>query len=227
MAKKTFFITATDIAAGKTFISQALLIAAKDQGLSCFALKPVAAGCETTEQGLRNDDVLKLQQVASIKLSYQQINPIALEQAIAPHVAAKRENKQISLPRIVGVCNGALMNRADLVLVEGAGGWRVPLNNRETMAGLPKALNIPVILVVAVRPGCINHALLSVEAILRDGCTLAGWVANCVDPQMVASEDSIETLQAAIRAPLIGVVPYLDNKSVDEASSHLQLALIL
>ena len=214
MAKKTFFIAGTDTDAGKTFISQALLSAAKEQGLSCFALKPVAAGCEVTEQGLRNDDALKL-------------NPVALEQAIAPHVAAKRENKQISLQRIVGMCNGALMSRADFVLIEGAGGWRVPLNNRETMAALPKALNVPVILVVGVKLGCINHALLSVEAILRDGCILAGWVANCIDPTMQASEESIETLKMAIRAPMLGVVPFIEDQSIELAASHLQLSVIL
>ncbi|MEM5530002.1 dethiobiotin synthase [Gammaproteobacteria bacterium AS21] len=227
MAKKTFFIAGTDTDAGKTFISQALLSAAKEQGLSCFALKPVAAGCEVTEQGLRNDDALKLQQAASVKLSYQQVNPVALEQAIAPHVAAKRENKQISLQRIVGMCNGALMSRADFVLIEGAGGWRVPLNNRETMAALPKALNVPVILVVGVKLGCINHALLSVEAILRDGCILAGWVANCIDPTMQASEESIETLKMAIRAPMLGVVPFIEDQSIELAASHLQLSVIL
>ena len=162
MARHRFFIAGTDTDVGKTFVSQALLEAAKKENFSCFALKPVAAGCTQTAAGLRNDDALKLMQASSVKLSYQQVNPIALEQAIAPHVAAKNENKNISLQRVVGFCRGAMLNKVDFLLVEGAGGWRVPLNSRETMAQIPKELSLPVILVVGIKLGCINHAMLTV-----------------------------------------------------------------
>jgi dethiobiotin synthetase len=227
MAAHKYFIAGTDTDAGKTLISQALLELAKTQGLSCYALKPVAAGCEKTSQGLQNDDALKLMDAASVKLSYQQVNPIALEQAIAPHVAAKKEQRSIDLQRIVGFCRGAMMNRADFVLIEGAGGWRVPLNSRETMAQIPKALSLPVILVVGVKLGCINHALLTIEAMQRDGVQISGWVANQVDPNMSASDESIETLRLAIKAPLLGVVPYLECADPKEAATYLQLPEIL
>jgi len=227
MAKHKFFIAGTDTDVGKTFISQALLEVAKQREMSCFGLKPIAAGSVKTEEGLRNEDALKLMQSSSVKLTYQQVNPIALERAIAPHIAAKAEGKTLDLQRISGFCRGAMMNRADFVLVEGAGGWRVPLNNRETLAELPKALSLPVILVVGVKLGCISHALLTVEAINRDGLTLAGWVANHIDPEMEASEESVATLQSAINAPLLGVVPYLLDKTPIAASRYLQLQQIL
>ncbi len=227
MARHRFFIAGTDTDVGKTFVSQALLEAAKTESMSCFALKPVAAGCEQTAAGLRSEDALKLMQSSSVKLSYQQVNPIALEQAVAPHVAAKNANKNISLQRVVGFCRGAMLNQVDFLLVEGAGGWRVPLNSRETMAQIPKELSLPVILVVGIKLGCINHAMLTVEAILNDGLSLAGWVANHIDPQMSASADSVDALRSAIGAPLIGTIPYLPDASPQKASEYLQIAIIL
>ncbi|MCJ8339267.1 MAG: dethiobiotin synthase [Pseudomonadales bacterium] len=227
MAKHKYFIAGTDTDVGKTFISQALLEAAKQRKMSCYGLKPIAAGCEMTDEGLRNEDALKLMQSASVKLTYQQVNPIALQRPVAPHIAAKEEGRRLDLQRISGFCRGAMMNRADFVLVEGAGGWRVPLNNRESLADIPKVLSLPVILVVGVKLGCINHALLTVEAIHRDGVTLAGWVANHIDPQMQVSEESVATLKNAINAPLLGVVPFLVDKSPIAASRYLQLQQIL
>ncbi len=223
-----YFIAGTDTDAGKTFVSQALLTAAINEGMSCYGLKPVAAGCVDQGEGLQNDDALRLMQSSSVKLSYQQVNPIALEAAIAPHVAAKQEEVTLNTQKVVGFCRGALMmNRADFIIVEGAGGWRVPLNSRETMAQIPKELSLPVILVVGVKLGCINHALLTAEAINRDGLQIAGWVANHIDPQMESSEESVATLKAAINAPLIGEVPFIENQDIAQASKHLQLEQIL
>lgn len=222
-----FFVAGTDTDAGKTFVSQALLIAANNAGMSCYGLKPVAAGCVDTGEGLQNDDALRLMQSSNVKLSYQQVNPIALEPAIAPHVAAKQQNVTLNAQKVVGFCRGALMNRADFIIVEGAGGWRVPLNNRETMAQIPKELSLPVILVVGVKLGCINHALLTVEAIIRDGLQIAGWVANHIDNQMESSAESVATLKAAISAPFIGEVPFIENQDVASASNYLQLGEIL
>ncbi|MEH6444061.1 MAG: dethiobiotin synthase [Oceanospirillaceae bacterium] len=227
MSRYKFFVAGTDTDVGKTFVSQALLEAAKLQGLSCYGLKPVAAGCEQSEDGLKNDDALKLIDSASVKLSYQQVNPIALELAVAPHIAAKQAGISLTLQKVVGFCRGAMMNRADFVLIEGAGGWRVPLNNRETLAQIPKELALPVILVVGIKLGCINHAILTVEAIARDGVKLAGWVANYVDPEMQMKQDSVATLKQAINAPLIGEIPFIVNECKNKAASYLQIAEIL
>jgi len=227
VAKYKFFIAGTDTDVGKTLVAQGLLEAAKQRGLSCYGLKPIAAGCESTERGLENQDALRLMHASSVKLSYQQVNPIALKAAIAPHVAAAMENRKLEGHRVVGFCRGAMMTRADLVLVEGAGGWRVPLNSRETLAMLPKDLNLPVILVVGIKLGCINHALLTVEAIIRDGIELAGWVANKIDPDMSQCTDTIDYLRAAIKAPLIGVIPYIKEVVPELLGKHLQIDRIL
>lgn len=215
MARKTFFITGTDTNVGKTLVAAGLLIAAKNYGLTTAALKPVAAGCEKTELGLRNSDALFLQLVITEPLVYEQINPIALESAIAPHIAAQQEKRVLSADRLAGFCRGSL-NLADFTLVEGAGGWRVPLNPQETLADVAKILRLPVILVVGVRLGCINHALLTAEAIRNDGLHLAGWVANCIDANMPALQENIHSLAARIPAPCLGVVPWLE-KAIPEA----------
>lgn len=223
MAKKKFFITGTDTNVGKTLVAAGLLLVAKRQGLRTAALKPVAAGCEQTEAGLRNDDALLLQSVITEPLAYEQINPIALQSAIAPHIAAQQERRILSADRIAGFCRASLM-QADFALVEGAGGWRVPLNPRETMADLARQLHLPVILVVGIRLGCINHALLTVEAIRNDGLPLAGWVANCVEPEMPALQENIASLAARIPAPCLGVIPRLATPTPELVADAIDLS---
>jgi dethiobiotin synthetase len=218
MARKTFFITGTDTDVGKTLVAAGLLVAAKKHGLSTVALKPLAAGCEKTPEGLRNADALLLQSVITESLVYEQINPIALTSAIAPHIAAQQEKRTLSADRIAGFCRGSL-NLADFTLVEGAGGWRVPLNAQETLADVAKILRVPVILVIGIRLGCINHALLTVEAIRNDGLQLAGWVANCIDADMPVLQENIQSLAARIPAPCLGVVPWLDNAVPDAVAN--------
>ncbi len=208
-------------------ITAGLLQAGNERGLRTIGLKPVAAGCEPHEQGLCNADALTLQSTASVRLGYQQVNPIALEQPMAPHLAALRENRRLDAERVVAFCRGSLMQPADLVLIEGAGGWRVPLNQRETLARVPQLLEIPVILVVGMKLGCINHALLTAEAVARDGLRLAGWVANVIDPQMTALEENIDSIRACLRAPLLGVVPRLEDPGVEAVAKHLDLDLLL
>ena len=210
--KKAFFITGTDTNVGKTLIAAGLLVAAKNKGLTTAALKPVAAGCEKTDEGLRNSDALLLQSVITQPLAYDQINPYALEAAIAPHIAAQQEKRSLSVDRLSGFCRGVLSS-ADFTLLEGAGGWRVPLNARETLADLAKNLQLPVIIVVGVRLGCINHALLTFEAIVRDGLPVTGWVANCVDPDMPVLQENIDSLRARLPIPCLGVVPFLTDQS--------------
>ncbi len=225
MAKHAFFITGTDTDAGKTLVATGLLAAARARGLSTAGLKPVAAGCEATEQGLRNSDALLLQAQTSIDLYYEQINPVALAAPIAPHIAAQREKRNLSADRLAGFCRSSL-RLADFTLVEGAGGWRVPLNPSETLADLARVLQLPVILVVGMRLGCINHALLTAEAIRNDGLQLAGWVANLRDADMPVLQENIDTLKARLPAPCLGVVPVLQNPSAELAAEHLDLSLL-
>jgi len=212
MSKKAFFVTGTDTNVGKTLVAAGLLVVAKNMGFTTAALKPVAAGCEKTDAGLRNSDAVLLQSVITQDLYYEQINPIALETAIAPHIAAQQEKRSLSADRLAGFCRGVLAS-ADVTVVEGAGGWRVPINPRETMADLAKNLQLPVIMVVGVRLGCLNHALLTFEAIVRDGLAVAGWVANCIDVDMSALQENIESLKMRLPVPCLGVVPFLADAS--------------
>lgn len=227
MAKRTFFVAGTDTDAGKTVVSAGLLAAANQNGLSSMGLKPVAAGCEVTDEGLRNQDALLLQAAASIELPYDVVNPVAFAAPIAPHIAAMQEQRVLSADRIAAVCRGALMRPADFAIIEGAGGWRVPLSYRETMASIPKQLNTPIILVVGMQLGCINHALLTAESIARDGLVVAGWVANRVDPEMACYDENIATLKAMLRAPLLGEVPHLDQPSAENVAKYIDLSALI
>ena len=209
MAKlKTFFITGTDTEVGKTYVTVALLQALSRKGLRTLALKPIAAGCEAQGEVWMNEDAIQLRQAMTEALPYQQVNPIALKSAIAPHLAAQQEGRRLSADRLAGMVRGALMTPADVALIEGAGGWLVPLNERETLADLVRILQIPVILVVGIRLGCLNHALLSVQSISSFGLPLAGWVANCVDPSAAMIKENISTLESRIAAPCLGVIPW-------------------
>ena len=204
------FVTGTDTGVGKTFISVALIELLQQQGLTVSGMKPIASGCEMTVEGLRNDDALKLSQQSNVDLPYDLINPYAFEPAIAPHIAAKQAGIEIELDKIQQ--NYTLIKQqADAVVVEGAGGWLVPLNNDQAMADLAVLLDLPIILVVDIRLGCINHALLTVKAIETTGLKLQGWVANHIEVTEQASE-IIQTLTQQIVAPCLGSVPVLEPK---------------
>lgn len=222
--KQRYFVTGTDTEVGKTAMSCALIEAANAAGLRTAAVKPVAAGCDESGQ---NDDALALMAAMSEPLSYQQVNPVALAPAIAPHIAAARAGKRLRADTLAGYCQGVTTGMADFVLVEGAGGWRVPLNERETLADLAVALNFPVILVVSMRLGCINHALLSCEAIAKDGLKVAGWVANTPGDSMSCYEENLATLKTLISAPLLGEVPKLQPYCAIKAADSLDLSLLL
>ncbi|RTE65094.1 dethiobiotin synthase [Amphritea opalescens] len=227
MAKRTFFVAGTDTDVGKTLVSAGLLAAANQQGLSTVGVKPIAAGCEITEEGLRNSDALLLQQMASIKLSYAQVNPIAFEPAIAPHIAAQQQGRRLDADRIAALCRGVMMQPADFMVIEGAGGWRVPLNHRQTLADVAKLLRTPVILVVGMKLGCINHTLLTVEAIVKDGLRLAGWVANRAEPQMSCYDENLATLKSMLSAPLLAEIPYLETCTAEAVASYIDLAPLI
>lgn len=218
---KAYFVTGTDTDVGKTVVSCGLLAAARRRGLSTAAIKPIAAGCRQTEQGLRNDDALQLQATASLPLSYDQINPVALAPAIAPHLAAAQSGRRITAAQLAGFCRGVLAERADLTLIEGAGGWRVPLSERELLSGVARELNTPVVLVVGMRLGCLSHALLTAEAVLRDGLQLAGWVANRCLPEMDCYAENVATLRQWLPAPCLGELPWLKPPSAAAAADWL------
>ncbi|MEZ5569003.1 MAG: dethiobiotin synthase [Halioglobus sp.] len=221
---KAFFVTGTDTEVGKTAVSCALLRAAAQRGLSTAAVKPVAAGCDA--QG-RNEDAIALGDAMTLTLDYSQVNPVALSEAIAPHIAAQHEGRQLQVARLAGLCRGVLTAGADLTLVEGAGGWRVPISPRETLAGLARELQLPVLLVVGMRLGCINHALLTAEAVRRDGLALAGWVANTCGEQMACYKENLDTLRKLLPAPLLGEVPHLAPWNADTAARHLDLQALI
>lgn len=224
MAKKSFFVTGTDTGVGKTMVSAAILESAKAEGKRTLAMKPIASGCEVTPDGLRNEDALALQKAITESLAYDLINPIALEPAIAPHVAAAQANRTVTAQRLIGFCRGLQIRPADLMLVEGAGGWRVPLNDRETYSAMPRELGMPVILVVALKLGCINHALLTAEAIRADGLEVAGWVANRVESEpMTCEQETLNYLLTHLGAPCLGVLPWIESADPVDLVSYLKI----
>lgn len=221
-----FFITGTDTGVGKTLAAVALLEKARAAGLTTAAVKPVAAGCERLQAGLRNGDALDLQRAISLALPYEQVNPVALAPPVAPHIAAREEGVPVTAAGLADHCRRIQGLGADLMLVEGAGGWRVPLNDGETLADLARLLGLPVILVVGIRLGCINHALLTAEAIRADGLPLAGWIANAVDPAMSRYPDNVAALEQRLQCPLLGEIPFMDAPSGARAAAALALPLL-
>ncbi|MFS2125878.1 dethiobiotin synthase [Pseudomonas sp. Pseusp97] len=221
-----YFVTGTDTEIGKTTIAAGLLHAARLAGLSTAAAKPVASGCERSPDGLRNSDALALLGECSVPLAYEQVNPFAFEPAIAPHLAAREQGVKLTVEALAGPVRSVLELGADFTLVEGAGGWRVPLAGEENLSDLAIALQLPVILVVGVRLGCINHAVLSAEAIQRDGLVLAGWVANIVDAQTSRLEENLATLAERLPAPCVGRVPRLALATPAAVAAHLDLGIL-
>lgn len=225
--RHVYFVTGTDTGAGKTLVAAALLVAAGRRGLRTVGVKPVASGCDRVAGELRNDDALVLARAMSEPLAYELVNPVALEPAIAPHIALAEAGLSLSAADLAARCRPALATAADFAVVEGAGGWRVPLNEHETLADTAAALALPVILVVAMRLGCINHALLSAEAIRHDGLRLAAWVANYADPAMGRPAENLATLKQWLPAPLIGTIPALNSPAPEQAADWLNIELLL
>lgn len=188
--KKAFFITGTDTNVGKTYIACKLIQQYVSQGYRVVGMKPVAAGCELIEGEWVNDDVLKLEAVSNVKAPRALTNPYSFKEPIAPHIAAELTGKTIEIS-VIKQAFDELSQLADIVIVEGAGGFLVPLNETETMADLVKTLNAPIILVIGIKLGCINHTLLTIEAIKTRNCHIDGWVANPIDPDMFFYDDNI------------------------------------
>ena len=216
--QKRIFITGTDTEVGKTLFTAALVIALQNEKRSVMAFKPVAAGCDWHEGQLKNEDALTLIDALNEEVSYQVVNPIALVKPIAPHISAIEDNVELSVNQIQSSCNFAQYPQS-VLLVEGAGGWLVPLNDQQTFADYVKAESLDVILVVGLKLGCINHALLSQQSIINSGLNLIGWVANHIDPNMLNQQQNIETLSKSLKCPLIAQIPHLDGDNLAVSAS--------
>lgn len=194
------FVTGTDTGVGKTLVAAALVRAMVHTGLKTVGMKPVASGSLTTPEGLRNEDALQLQAAANLTRPYELVNPYAFAPPIAPHIAAQEAGVKIELPYILSAFD-QLCAGADAVVVEGVGGWQVPLAENFELPDLARALALPVVLVVGLRLGCLNHALLSARAIRADGLILDAWVANVIDPAFERRAENLATLARAMGAP--------------------------
>lgn len=228
---RRYFVTGTDTDAGKTLITGAMLHKAKQQGLRSVGLKPVAAGCELQDGQWCNDDALTLMACMSESLSYHQVNPVALPEPIAPHIAAVKNHQHLTISVLAEQLQPGLSQPADLLLVEGAGGWLVPLNDRQYLSDLCQPLQLDVILVIGLKLGCINHALLTVQAIEQAGLKLVGWVGNQVKEMPMSEQDAnLETLSKTLSAPCLGVVPYLSESDrisrCRKAANYIQLPTV-
>lgn len=227
MASKSFFILGTDTGVGKTIVAAALLTGLKAQGLSTVGLKPIASGAELTSAGLRNDDALCLQKAASICLPYQQVNPFCFADPIAPHIAAAREKRFLSVSAITQSCQLALGYQADYAVIEGAGGVCVPLNKKEIFADLVQMMGFPIILVAGMRLGCLNQALLTWKYLQQRQLPVIGWIANQVDPMMECIEENINFLKSSFSMPYLGFFPYQQAINLSVFSSLIDYKALL
>lgn len=196
--KQSYFITGTDTGIGKTYVACQLMQQYAAQGLKVVGMKPVAAGCEFINGKWQNEDVHKLTAASNVEAPRELVNPYCFNEPIAPHLAAEKAGVEIEITVIKNAYN-ALLQIADVVIVEGAGGFLVPLNDKETLADLVLALNIPVIVVVGIKLGCINHTLLTIEAIKARKIALHGWVANQIEPNMPVMRENIATIAKNIQ----------------------------
>ena len=227
--KKAFFVAGTDTEIGKTLVSSALVHSFAQQGLIAVGMKPVAAGALLQDGVWVNEDVMSLKASSNLAASSERdqlINPYLFKLPAAPHIAAEQEGRQIALSVIVD-CYQQLASQVEAIIVEGVGGFNVPFNATEDSAQMAQRLNLPVILVVGMRLGCINHALLTAEAIAARSLSLAGWVANSAQHEMAYLQENLRALQERIKAPLLGCIPNLAQPSAAVAAHYLDVNKIL
>ncbi len=221
-----FFVTGTDTGVGKTMVACALLYAFARQGQSVVGMKPVTAGCEETLDGLRNGDVEQLIAASTVKAPRHMVNPYALKPPIAPHIAAQQAGIQIKLS-VIKAAFDQLKTMAGVVVVEGVGGFKVPLSSQQDSADLAGLLGLPVILVVGMRLGCLNHALLTSGAIEERGLKLVGWVANCIDPHMAALQENLRALEERLGRPPLGVFAFQPDLRPKELARDLDIQSLM
>ncbi len=222
MMSKSYFITGTDTGIGKTVISIALLESIKHAGKLVCGMKPVASGCYDLADEMVSEDALLIKKHASIDLPYNLVNPLPLKNPCAPNIAAELELQGLEIAPVLKAFNW-VSGQCEVLIIEGIGGWRCPVFSDLGMADMVKAMNIPVILVVGIKIGCLNHAVLSVESILRDNVTLAGWIANIVDPDFQYPQQTINHLMDQIKAPHMGTVPYQDQLDYQGLYQYISL----
>jgi dethiobiotin synthetase len=218
------FVTGTDTGVGKTRIAVALCLAFGAAGKRVAAMKPVASGCERTREGLRNDDAVALRGAMNVRASYDEVNPYAFEPAIAPHIAAVEAGRRIEF-EFLDRCYERLALQSDVTVVEGAGGWLAPLDEERTFADLAAHWQLDIVLVVGLRLGCLNHALLTQESIQRRGLRLRGWVGNSVDANFERRDENLATLRGTIAAPCWGTFPYSPNSGAADVARILSTSL--
>ena len=221
----SLYVTGTDTGIGKTLATCALLHALRGHGLRAAGMKPVASGCERIDGEWRNADALALQAAGEPGIAYADINPFALEHPLAPELAARDAGVEVSLLPILA-SHARLSDHADALIIEGVGGWAAPLSASLMQADLVRMLRLPVLLVVGLRLGCLNHALLSARAIAVDGAHLAGWIASHVDPDMARVEDNIAMLRARMPAPCWGALPHAPDADPAAMARHLRIPML-
>ena len=215
------FITGTDTGVGKTVVASGLVRLLSRSGRRVAGLKPIASGAVRTADGLRNEDALALAAASAVELPYQRVNPWCFEPAIAPHLAAREAGVAVTPADLVG-WYGQVSCGLDLAIVEGAGGWRVPLHPEGFLSDLPEITGMDVLLVVGLRLGCLNHARLTLEAILAGGrCRYVGWIGNQIDPAFERLDENLETLAHLLGAPALAVVPLLETPDAAHCASSL------
>ena len=219
------YVTGTDTGIGKTLASCALLHALRGHGLRAAGMKPVASGCERIDGEWRNADALALQAAGEPGIAYADINPFALEHPLAPELAARDAGIEVSLLPILAA-HARVADQADALIIEGVGGWAAPLSASLMQAELVRTLRLPVLLVVGLRLGCLNHAVLSARAVAADGAHLAGWIASHVDPDMERVDDNIEMLRARLPAPCWGVLPHAPDADPAVMARYLRIPML-
>lgn len=222
--RKSFFIAGTDTGIGKTYVTVSLMEEFKKQGYKVAGMKPIASGAVIKNSSLKNEDAELIQQACSEPIDYELINPVVFELPVSPHIAARQVKQAIDL-REIERCYQELASNNDLVIVEGVGGWRVPISDEQSMADLAKKLDLPVILVVGLRLGCLNHAILSAEAIKADGFSLYGWVSNRLEEAYLFPEESLETLKKTIESPYLADLPFGHNAAAKLQIQHSNMLL--
>jgi len=226
MTVKSLFVTGTDTGSGKTMASIMLMRAFKQVGWPVYGMKPVASGCVQTAAGLVSEDALQLIENSTQALPYALVNPVALEQPCSPNIAAMLENRHISYGQIETAYK-QLLKQNGILIIEGVGGWQTPVFEMSGMEVLVKQLELPVVLVVGLRLGCISHTLLTLESMQHAGIELVGWIANQVDPHYLYSEQTVSYLQDKMTCDLLGQIPHLQDTASLQAFSGLDIRALL